>query len=67
LSGVIPEGVHARLLARRSGKMPWVMLTFAADENFNNDGVRGLLRRNPAAIKDFYGIRGLKFWGKNFG
>lgn len=41
-----PVGIRARLLARRTGTP--VMLRFAADENLNNDIVRGLLRRAPA-------------------
>jgi hypothetical protein len=35
------------LLSRQSGGAQQAMLALAADENFNNDIVRGLLRRNP--------------------
>jgi uncharacterized protein (DUF433 family) len=39
-------GLRERLLARRRWEHP-PMLRIAADENFNGDVVRGLLRRNP--------------------
>jgi len=41
-----PRGVRERLLGRRRGKEP-PMLRLAVDENFNNDILRGILRRAP--------------------
>lgn len=41
-----PTGVRDRLLARRRSP-PGPVLRLAADENFNNDSVRGLIRRKP--------------------
>lgn len=42
-----PSGVRDRLLARRKTAEVQVMLALAADENFNNDILRGLRCRRP--------------------
>ena len=42
-----PAGVRERLKARIESGRLWRMVALAADENFNNDILRGLLRRKP--------------------
>ncbi|HEY5865820.1 MAG TPA: hypothetical protein VI542_09790 [Candidatus Tectomicrobia bacterium] len=43
-----PHGVRERLLARRLSPGQYAMLVLAADENFNGNIIRGLVRRELA-------------------